>query len=344
MEFEKNLVRINVFPKEKLNIEEKLYISRTVAEMIADNIHELNEDYNEISMRLMNCDMYYADIDPKYGNVIYYYKNNSIYIQQLPLEKIPKDQIIRECLHYLQNFSQAMKSNKKVGLSNFDGYRIVGLGLNEAIIQYMTAMATGQEFKRIKISDVSVYTNSGDYYQLLTSLAHQMVLLMGSKTVIGSAINCNIDFEDDIYNTFEENTNKIFKNFDLLLEENNKDVKNEDKMIDIYMQTQELIYKTYFYKIYKFLTLRIEVDKVVQKMCDYELIVGKVIEEQKSSRLKYNKNFDSFIKEMDKKFYRKYIEIDEKIARNLPKRVQNNLWTRIMNKIRTYLQYKERKI
>ena len=80
MQIEKNLEKLNIYPKEKLNLEEKIHIARNVSEMLCENIEELSESYNSINMRLLNCDMYYADIDEKFGKVIYYYKNNAIYL------------------------------------------------------------------------------------------------------------------------------------------------------------------------------------------------------------------------------------------------------------------------
>ena len=68
------------------------------------------------------------------------------------------------------------------------------------------------------------------------------------KEAVESCISSTDKFENELYNTFEENTEKIVKNFDVILEENNKAERDENKIIDIYMQTQELIYTTYFSK------------------------------------------------------------------------------------------------
>lgn len=340
----KDLEKLNIFPKEKIEYDQKISVARDVTDMLSENVHELSESYNEISMRLLNCDMYFADIDAKYGNVIYYYKNNSLYLHPMPLEEIPREQLVHECIHYLQNFSNVMKSNQRAGLSNFDEFKIIGLGLNEAMTQYITATAMEKKIKRVENENISIVTNSSEYYKYMTSLAHQIVFLMGRKSAIRSAIESNGRFEDDLYNTFEENTNRILKNFDLLLEEYNQETKDENKMIDIYLQTQELIYKTYFTKTCKVLTTRNEVDQMVQKIYDYEEIYGRASEEtEKNAKIKYNQNFDEFTKEMDDKFYQKYIEIDRKIAKNLPKKYQVSFWDKVVEKIKSFWQFKERK-
>ena len=194
-------------------------------------------------------------------------------------------------------------------------------------------MAMEKEPIRVEKENISIVTNSDTYYRYMTSLIHQIIFLMGQKTAILSAMNSNGNFEDDLYNTFEENTNKILKNFDILLDENNKEIKDEEKMIDIYFQTQELIYQTYFKKIYRRLVTKEEVDKIVQKLFDYEDIVGK-INENYEKRQQYNQNFENFIAEMDEKFYKKYLEIDAKIVKNLPAIRKKNFITRIIEKIK----------
>ena len=73
----------------------------------------------------------------------------------------------------------------------------------------------------------------------MTSLIAQILFLMGNKEAVESCISSTDKFENELYNTFEENTEKIVKNFDVILEENNKVDRDENKIIDIYMQTQK---------------------------------------------------------------------------------------------------------
>ena len=194
-------------------------------------------------------------------------------------------------------------------------------------------MAMEKKPVRVERENISIVTNSDTYYQYMTSLIHQIIFLMGQKTAILSAMNSNGKFEDELYNTFEENTDKILKNFDILLDENNKEIKDEEKMIDIYFQTQELIYQTYFKKIYRRLVTKEEVDEIVQKMFDYENIIGKTNENYEKCQ-QYSQNFENFIAEMDEKFYQKYLEIDAKIVKNLPAIRKKNFITRIIEKIK----------
>ena len=164
----------------------------------------------------------------------------------------------------------------------------------------------------------------------MTSLIGQILLLIGKKEAIDSCISSTEKFEDKLYNTFEENTDRIVKNFDLILDENNKSDRNEERIIELYMQTQEIIYTTYFTKMCKRLTTIKEVDTEVEKLEDYSNIVGKLlgttIEEDK---------FINFKKDMEGKFLKKYVEINRSQSRNsltvVYKNFINNLWNKIIN-------------
>ncbi len=144
MQIEKDLEKLNIFSKEPLNLEEKIYISRIVSEMLVENVRELSESYNDINMRLLNCEMFYADIDEKFGSIVYYYKNNALYLAK-PASEIPAEQLIHECIHYLQNFTKVMRSKQRAGLSNFEEFKISGLGINEAITRIYYCNGHGKE-------------------------------------------------------------------------------------------------------------------------------------------------------------------------------------------------------
>ena len=78
MNISKELETIGIIPLEQLNIEEKNYVSKNIANKLSINIQELTNSYNELYMRIFNCNMYHAKIDKKFKGVFYYYKNNTI--------------------------------------------------------------------------------------------------------------------------------------------------------------------------------------------------------------------------------------------------------------------------
>lgn len=332
MSLERDLEKIGIFPKDELKIEERNRIARNVADKLCSNLKQLYDSYNELYMRIFNCNMCYADIDPKFGDVFYYYKNNTIYIDTKKDISNIDSYIIHENIHYLQNFNKINKpkESNRAGVCQFMDFKIFGLGINEALVQYITARALGNKVHRISNEKITICTNSENYYKYMTSLIGQIILLIGENDAVESCISSTEHFETALYNTFEENTNKIVKNFDLIFDENNKENRNEDKIIDIYMQTQELIYTTYFTKMCKRLTTIQEVDTEVEKLERYSEIVGKLLD----TSIDDNK-FANFKKEMDSNFLEKYVEINRKQSQNslavVYKNFFNNLWKKILN-------------
>lgn len=332
MNIERDLEKIGIFPKNELKIEERNRIARDVADKLCSNLKQLYDSYNELYMRIFNCDMYYADVDEKFGDVFYYYKNNTIYIDRKKDISNIDSYVIHENIHYLQNFNKINKSKEsnRAGICQFMDFKIFGLGINEALVQHITARALGNKIHRISNDKITICTNSENYYKYMTSLIGQILLLIGEKDAVESCISSTDKFENTLYNTFEENTDKIVKNFDLILDENNKSDRNETKIIDIYMQTQELIYTTYFMKMCKRLTTLKEVDTEVEKLEKYSEIVGRLLD----TNIEDDK-FTNFKAEMENKFLEKYVEINRKQSKNslavVYKSFFYNLWQKILN-------------
>mgnify|MGYP000802493673 CR=1 FL=1 len=85
-----------------------------------------------------------------------------------------------------------------------------------------------------------------------------------------SIFNGTEEFENDLYNTFEEETKKILNKFDDILDENNKTVRSEDKIIDMYLDAQKGICTTYFNKIYSRMNTLQEVEENTHKLNEYK--------------------------------------------------------------------------
>ena len=324
-----NLEKSGIQPIMPLRVEERNYIAKCVAEKLANNVHDLSEMYNELYMRIFNCDIYYAKVDSKYKGVFYYYKNNTIYIDENKNIEDIDERLITECLHYIQNFNNITRKDNRAGLCEFTELKIKGLGINEAITQYIACKALGQEIHRVTNEKIAIYTNSEKYYKYMTSLAMQILYLIGSEEAIDSTINTNDEFETLLYNSFEENTDKILKNFDAILDENNSQTRNEEKIIQIYMQTQELIYKTYFTKVCKYLVTSQEIDEEVEKLENYNKIMGTLMNDDT-----YYNNFWQFKEEMSSVFFKKYISVSKQRTKNSLAVISKNqlygLWKRIL--------------
>ncbi len=54
MDIQKELEKIGIIPTRQLNIEERSYISKNIADKLATNVNELANSYNELYMRIFN--------------------------------------------------------------------------------------------------------------------------------------------------------------------------------------------------------------------------------------------------------------------------------------------------
>ena len=332
MNIENELEKIGVYPSGKLNIEERNRVARNITDKLTTNVKELVDDYNELFMRIANCNMYHAKIDEKFKKVFYYYKNNSIYIDESLLGV--NEYLIHEMIHYLQNFEKVSKEIKRAGLCQFLEFKIWGLGINEAMVHYITAKAQGLKVHRVNNSKISVCTNSENQYKYLTGLISQILFLMGEEKAVESCIKSTESFETELYNTFEDNTEKIVNSFDDILEENSKENKSEEKIINIYMNAQEMIYRTYFKNMYKRVENAKELDIQVQKLEEYEAILGKLIDNEI-----YENNFKNFKEEMSSDYLKKYMELSQRKKDSLAI-VYKNIFYRFWQKVTEFVQTK----
>ena len=175
MNISKDLEKIGIIPLDKVKIEEKNYIANCKWEKKNKYLIELSDCFIEVYMRLVNCDMYYANVDQKFRGVFYYYKNNTIYIDEKKDLSNIDAYLIHENIHYLQNFGKISKKENRAGICQFQEFKIFALGINEAIVQYITAKALGGTLHRTNNEKITIYTNSENYYKYMTSLLAQIL-------------------------------------------------------------------------------------------------------------------------------------------------------------------------
>ena len=274
--------------------------------------------------------MYLAKVNPKFKGVFYYCKNNTLYIDVSKKNFETDEYLIHECIHYFQNLNKITKKSNRAGLCEFTEFKTIGLGINEAMVQYFTEKALGEEIHRISNGKIAIYTNSENNDKYITSLAGQLLYLLGETEAIDSVLNTNKKFITTLYNAFEENTDKILKNFDNIFNENNSEKTDENKIIKIYLQTQELIYTTYFKKVCKYLTTTKEVDEKVDKLENYDKMLAGLIGDDT-----YYNNFWEFKKDISSVFFKKYLEVNKQKNKNslllMSKNPFYNIWQKIVN-------------
>lgn len=343
MNTEKKLEKLGITTTREFTQREVRYIAEEVTELLVKAFPILEDDYNNLLIRLLNCKMYFANINENknISNVNYIYENKSIYFdERVNLDNI-NDKIIHECIHYLQDIRNEKGKLKKMGLCGFEELLTYGLGINEGAVQYIASKAVGNTLTITKKAGIILKTVSPNYYPFLTNLIHQVVYVMGEDIIVKGTINCNEKFEEEFLNTFEERASTIIKMFDKiidLLNKSNEETQEENKQLfnteiaNEYIETQNTIMKTYFDKICNRLTTIEEVDFYIEKFLNYKPLLG-VVEE---TRFSLNDDYEQYKEQILKKFDKRIMEISKESSKNTLSIIYNNRLFRFFKKIFSY--------
>ena len=134
IKIKRELKNLGIKPIEELSVQEKTGIAEKVAaKLVALNVQGIT--HNEILEKLFSAKMYIAEISNNLEKVNYFYKNKTIYFDKsLNLFELDEN-ILRECIHYIQD---KREKTKRMGLCTFEQYKIRGMALNEIGINYMS--------------------------------------------------------------------------------------------------------------------------------------------------------------------------------------------------------------
>ena len=230
MGIESNLRKEGIKVTEELDKIKVNTIAKNVAQKIVAAFPELDFKLGEVFIKLSQLKMYYAEVPKGFSEANYFYKNTSIYFnQEVPIEKI-ENYAIHECIHYLQERKDKAGFLLRLGLCDLTQYKVHGLALNEAAVQYATAKATKEPKDNVKYYGISFDTISPTCYPLICNLIAQMAYVTGEKVLFDSTFNSNNNFKEtfiektseDTFYTLEKNFDKILKLEEDLLKLNNK--------------------------------------------------------------------------------------------------------------------------
>lgn len=338
MKIQKKLSRLGIQKEEELNPKDVNYLAHNIVSYMTTTFPVLQEKYNEILARILSCKMYYAQITENIAQINYIYEDNSIYIADNIDIMEPNEQLFHEIIHYLQILRKNNGKIKKIGLCDFCDFSVKGLGINEAAVQYISAKLMKNEPQKVNAFGIELNTISPKFYPLLTNLIEQIIYLIGEDILIKSALNADDDFEELLYNTFEEKTNQIIKNFDSILDRKNKLNIGQEKseqisyeIVDIYLETQNLIMTKYFDRIVTRLISIEEIDFYIEKFLNYKKMLG--IQE------KYKYSFIETLSEYEENIMKKFDKQLMKISKNKGKNtlsVYNKTLGGFMRKIISY--------
>lgn len=321
MNIQKKLSRLGIEKIEELDKKDVNYLAHYTADCMSDTFHSLQDYYNEILAKLLNCKMYYAKVTGNIAKTNYIIDDDCIYIDENVNIYEANEQIFHELIHYLQVFRKNNGKIKKVGLCNFGDFSVSGLGLNEAIVQFMSAKIMKNERTTKIVNGLEIKTISPESYSVLASLMEELVYLIGEDEIILASINANNKFDDLYYNTFEEKGNQIIKAFDKLLDLRNKKygtynkktiLKIEETIKNTFINTQEIMLTKYFNKMCTMLTSIEEIDFYIEKFLNFNKLLGV----EADDRFKEIDFYENYKEEIMKKFDKQFMKISKNKGKN----------------------------
>ena len=277
--------------------------TNTLAHNIADKIckafPEQHFVFQNLFVALSRIPMYSAEMPDGFAEANYFYKNSSIYfkagVSANSLEKFA----VHEFIHYLQEIKDKKGHLIKLGLCNFGDFYTEGMALNEGAVQLMASNVLKQKNEIVKYYGISLPTNSPTYYPVLCNLVAQMSYITGEDALIDSTFYGSNLFKDNFISKCGENTfymvidnldkimdteEKIIKLNQKLMQDNCEGMKAQkiaskisdlkDKIKNIYLKTQDLIYTSYFNKQFTQITTTADIDAYRFKLYNYKNYIG----------------------------------------------------------------------
>lgn len=99
--------------------------------------------------KMFDCTMYLADFPENLGSANYFYKNQSIYFRKgTDLTKLD-DYMIHELIHYFQDMRDKNGRLDQMGLCYFLEFKIYGMAMNEAAVQYIASKMLNHKEEKI---------------------------------------------------------------------------------------------------------------------------------------------------------------------------------------------------
>ncbi len=271
MSIESQLKKDGIEVTEKLNTLTINTIAKNIARKLCSNFPEFNLNERDLFIKLSRINMYRAKVPYGMSEANYFYKNSSIYFNELISDEDLEEFAIHECIHYLQEIKDDKNNLLKLGQCDFTNFKVYGMGLNEAAVQLMTSKILNLPNESVKYYGIEFSTTSPSYYPVECALVAQMAFITGTSILYESTLFSTDLFKNEFINLTSRKTfNAIQEAIDTILyaEENiiklnnklqeidnrNKKTDNIIKKIGIekkkisltFMRTQNLIISSYF--------------------------------------------------------------------------------------------------
>ena len=355
------LKNMGIENEEKISFDRKEKLCKTVSKKISSTFNKYGIKYEDIYLKLINTEMYFADIGPKSDKVSYIYKNASIYIDRsINIDKIT-DELLRGMIHKIQENRNNRNQIKTIGLFDLNNPIMNGIGLNEAAIEYCIHLLLYTKKEKINAYGINVDSLSR-LYPTLTNIVEQITFIVGEEVLIKSLLYGNSDFKKAfIKECSREKYYEIVRNMDCIYKTKNKIIsenrlilfktklkeeqkakirenidKNETKIQSLYIKVQNLMSMYYFNKKLENAQETVELEVLKSKVGKYRKIIGNSVIEKENTFDKYSLDLYYKIEERAEQINTKALIIPKKkFLYDIKKSIQK-LYTSNMEKISNF--------
>ena len=335
---DKYLEDIGIVKIQEIDSQTKNKMVIKFAKMLVATFEHQNFNYGKITKCLLGTRMYIADFKKNLGSASYFYKNRCIYIDKDADLNELDEYIIHEFIHCVQDI-RIDKDYNRIGLCTISEFKIHGLALNEAAVQYITSKMLNKSLEEINYRVVILKTRSKEYYPLLSNLIEQIVYLYGEDIIVESTINGSYNFQEQYIGICsEKDFNKMELNIDKILDIRNKLSQGVDydkqieKIVSQYLITQDIILNSYFNRTFSKLKSLQDVELYKSKLEGIKDFIGYDDEYKK---------FNIYKEEKLKLLRNKMLNIMKADSINMPKIISKNKIFELFKYIRSLFMKKE---
>lgn len=274
-------------------------LAKNVAEKICKTFPRAHFVSSQLFIELSRIPMYIARMPEGFAEANYFYKNSSIFFREgIPLDELEKF-AIHEFIHYIQEVRDSKGTVVRLGLCDFTEFKTYGMALNEGAVQLLTSKILNQNQDIVKYYDISLPTNSPSYYPLLCNLVQQLAYLVGNDVLFDSTFFSTDNFKVNLMEAcnkkaflkIQENLDNILNIEEKIIVLNNclleddcegmkaqkiaNKISNYKKALkNTFIETQNLIFSSYFDNAFKNITTIDEIEDYRIKLYNYKNYIG----------------------------------------------------------------------
>lgn len=275
-------------------------IAKFVSEKLTTTLVFYGLKKDDLFMKISKVPMYIAKIPEGMSEANYLYKNSSIYFKEgLSLEEM-QVYAIHEFIHYYQELKDKKNVLYRLGLCDFTNFRIYGMALNEAAVQFIASKALKNEVDMVKYYGIYMPTISPNCYPIICNLIVQMAYVTGEQVLLDSTLYSNDNFKNSFIKLCGEKTFYVVQNnFDkilrfeeriiklnikleetdnisekLIVKYSRQIVKYKEIIHNTFISTQNLILTSYFNNKFNNIYSATELEEYRRQLYNYKDIIG----------------------------------------------------------------------